>query len=81
VTTALIFPAPRLLLDRESLGLALIGGLAKAWQHAGSLSLFAAINAIVVALAPATAVLSVLLTGPFILCVGYAAYRDAGRDD
>lgn len=81
VNMLLVFTTPRLLLDRESLGRALAGGLAAARRCAGALGLLAFFNALLIALAPVTALLSVLFTGPFILCVGYAAYRDAGRDD
>jgi hypothetical protein len=77
--TLLIFTVPRLLLDRRELSAALSGGVAVVLRHLCPVALLALLTAILVGLAPATFLLSVLLTGPFMFCVGFAAYRDIGR--
>lgn len=79
ISTALIFTTPRLVIDRQTLGQAIVGGLDAARRHAGALSLLALLNASLVGLAPATLLLSILITGPFLFCVGFAAWQDAGR--
>ena len=78
-STLLMFTEPRLLLDRQGLSAALSGGVAVVLQHLRPVALLALLTAILVGLAPATFLLSVLLTGPFMFCVGFAAYRDIGR--
>jgi len=77
--TLLIFTMPRLLLDRQGLSSALSGGVAVVLENLRPVALLALLTAILVGLAPTTFLLSVLLTGPFMFCVGLAAYRDIGR--
>lgn len=78
-STLLTFTTPRLLLDRQGLSTALFGGVAAVLQHLRPVALLALLTAILVGMAPVTFLLSVLLTGPFIFCVGFAAYRSIGR--
>ena len=79
INTLLLFAMPRLLLERQWLSVALTGGIQAVWRHIGPLALMALVLIILVGLAPVTYLLSVLLTGPLMFCVGFAAYRDVGR--
>lgn len=79
INTLLLFAMPRLLLDRQTLPTALTEGIRTVWRHIRPLALMTLVMIILVGLAPATFLLSVLLTGPLMFCVGFAAYRDVGR--
>lgn len=79
ISTLLMFAAPRVLLNRETLAQALIGGPRAVLQYVGPMSILMLLTWLIVVLAPVTFLLSALLAGPWLICVSYAAFRDIGQ--
>lgn len=75
LSTLLMFAAPLLLIEKLPLTQALRGSFRMVARNAMAICWLAVTTAVVVFLAPATWLLSVLLAGPWLLCVGYAAFR------
>lgn len=75
LSTLLMFATPLLLIEGMSAGRAIATGVRLAVQYAVPMGLLAVLTMTLVFLAPATLLLSVLLTGPWLLCVGLAAFR------
>jgi len=75
LSTLLMFATPLLLIKRLPPGRAVITGIRLVVRHAVPMSLLALLTMAVVFLAPATFLLSALLTGPWLLCVGLVAFR------
>lgn len=78
LSTLVMFAAPLLLIDRYPLGAALLTSVRLCMRHAVPVTLLAAFTMLLVFLAPATWLLPILLLGPWLLCVGLAAYLDIG---
>ncbi len=75
LATLFMFAAPLLLIDRLPLKDALISSVRLVLRHAFAMTLLALLMIALIALGPFTFFLSVLLTGPWLLCVGFAAYQ------
>lgn len=75
LSTLLMFTTPLLLIERLPPGRAVITSIRLVVRHAVPMSLLALLTMAVVFLAPATFLLSALLTGPWLLCVGLVAFR------
>lgn len=79
VSTLLMFAAPLLLLKRVSLATALSGSVRMFISRACPMTLLVLLTMILVALAPASFALSVVLSGPWLMCTGLVAYLDIIR--
>lgn len=75
LSTLLMFAIPLLLIQRLPPGRAVITSIRLVVRHAVPMGLLALLTMAVVFLAPATFLLSALLTGPWLLCVGFVAFR------
>lgn len=80
LSTLVMFAAPLLLIERLSLGKALMTSIRLCFRHALPVSLLASLTMLLVFAAPASYLLLVLLLGPWLLCVGLAAYLDIRFD-
>lgn len=78
LSTLVMFAAPLLLIERQSLGEALITSIRLCFRHALPISMLASLTMLLVFVAPASYLLPVLLLGPWLLCVGLVAYLDIG---
>lgn len=78
LSTLVMFAAPLLLIERLSLGSALMTSIRLCFRHALPISLLASLTMLLVFMAPASYLLPVLLLGPWLMCVGLAAYLDVG---
>ena len=79
IATLLMFAAPLLLIDRLPLWSALASSVRLVARNALPMALLAILTMLLVFLAPATFALSVLVTGPWLICVGLVAFRDLAK--
>lgn len=79
IATLLMFAAPLLLIDRLPLCSALASSVGLVACNALPMALLAILTMLLVFLAPATFALSVLVTGPWLICVGLVAFRDLAK--
>jgi uncharacterized membrane protein len=78
-STLLMFAPPLLLIEGMSAGRSVVASVRLVLRHAVPMGLLALLTMTLVFLAPATFLLPVLLTGPWLLCVGLVAFRDIAR--
>jgi hypothetical protein len=78
-STLLMFAPPLLLIEGMSAGRSLVASVRLVLRHAVPMGLLALLTMTLVFMAPATFLLSVLLTGPWLLCVGLVAFRGIAR--
>jgi hypothetical protein len=75
LSTLLMFAAPLMLIDELPLKEALVSSVSLVLRHAFAMTMLALLMIFLIAMGPFTLFLSVLLTGPWLLCVGFAAYQ------
>jgi hypothetical protein len=78
-STLLMFAPPLMLIEGMSAGRSVVASVRLVVRHAGPMGLLALLTMTLVFLAPATFLLPVLLTGPWLLCVGLVAFRGIAR--
>lgn len=79
LSTLLMFAPPLMLIEGMSAGRSIAASARLVVHHAAPMGLLALLTMTLVFLAPATFLLSVLLTGPWLLCVGLVAFRGISR--
>lgn len=78
LSTLLMFAAPLLLINRYPLGSALLTSIRLCIKHAVPIIFLAALTMLIILASPAAYLLPILLLGPWLMCVGLAAYLDIG---
>jgi len=79
LSTIMMFSAPLILIDRYSLGPALLTSIRLCLRNAAPMVLVAMMMMLVFFISPSAYLLPTLLLGPWLLCVGLAAYIDVRR--